>query len=368
MKYLLRVLTTFYFTCAVSMMTAQDCSTTGARLPNAEAKVKQDISSLRMLRAGITSQDLDDAVNQSEEGRKQAVLSTISALMDGALNATDASLGTKSIAGHHLKNGLGSIGTGQANTLIGLIRDEGGVKQALIPLLRSLSQMNEKTASLEYLDLLSRAASGIKSTAELGASENTLEETEALFGLAAAIAGRGDIAVSVAQSVVNTTYTQTEVYLLSKSINQLTNLNEAQLHSLQILSGQLHRDVQNLKSVRKDLEHCQDEGAIVGTWIVTIKGDISSWNDSIVVTKIGPGKFQVAFGSYPSSDACAYPLIVTQTGPATYAGKNTVHDDACYDNSSEFEVQGNKISIRSRVTQSNHSGPPSAYTGSGVRR
>jgi len=372
LKHFPILLTICWFACAVGMTLAQDCSTQRASLANAEAKVKQDVNSIRMLKAGITSQDLEDAVNQSEEGRKQAILGAISALLDGALSTPDAALNTNSISGYRLKNGLGSIGTGQATKLIGMIRNESGAKQALIPVLRSLSQMSGKTETLEYLDLLSRAASSLKSTAELGAPGNTLEESEALFGLAAAIVGRGDIAVSVASSIVNTSYAQTEIYLLSKSINQLTSLNESQLQSLRILSAKLNRDVQDLKTARNN--PCQagpkdDAEAIVGAWMITMQTETGySWKDTIVVRKVAPAKFDVSFGVYPSADACAFPLLISQTGPSTYSGTNTIHDQSCYDNSSDFEVEGNKISIRSRITQSNHQGSPSNYRGSGVRK
>lgn len=120
-------------------------------------------------------EDLEDLETNAKEGKKKAILAATLSVLDGFLSVPEAALGTKSIAEYKLKNGLGSIGTGQANTIIKKIRAQGGPKQALIPLIRKLSEISDKTATLEYLALLSKAASVLKSVAELGASDNSLD-------------------------------------------------------------------------------------------------------------------------------------------------------------------------------------------------
>src|SRR5216684_29257 len=153
------------------------------------SRLKADQERIRNLGIGITASQLQDATEMGEEGRKKAMLAAALSLINGFLMAPDAALQTQSIADYELKNGIGSIGTGQANSLIARIRAERGPKEALIPLIRALSQISDKTSRLEYLGKLSQAASALKSTAELGASDNSLEEVEALFGIAAALAG-----------------------------------------------------------------------------------------------------------------------------------------------------------------------------------
>ncbi len=211
------------------------------------SRIKSDQDAIKRLNIGITQRELDDAADIAESGRKAAMLAAALSLLDGFLNTPEAALETKTIAGYKLKNGLGSIGTGQANVLIGRIRAQGGVKEALIPLLRELSQISEKTSKFEYLRALSRAASALKSTADLGAGENSLEEAEALFGLAAAIAAPADLAVSLASAIVNSAKNQTQIYLMAKSIDQLTNTAESQLKALKVLSAKLQTDVQTLQ-------------------------------------------------------------------------------------------------------------------------
>jgi len=229
------------------------------RIDVLRAKVTGDQQSIRRLGVGITVQDLNDATKTAEEGRKEAILAAALSLVDGFLTAPEAALGTKSIAGYRLRNGLGSLGTGQANALIGKL--EGGVKANLIPAIRKLSQLGDKTSTLEYLDALSRVASTLKATVELETARTSpdtasLKQAEALFGLAAAIAGKGELAVSLASAVINSAYNQTQIYLMAKSINQLTNTNESQLKALNLLSANLQQDTQNLQHAEKELHEC----------------------------------------------------------------------------------------------------------------
>jgi len=214
------------------------------------SRIKSDQDAIKGLSIGITQRELDDAADVAESGRKEAILAAALSLLEGFLHTPEATLETKTIAGYKLKNGLGSIGTGQANVMIGRIRAQGGVKEALIPLLRKLSQISEKTSKLEYLKALSGAASALKSTAELGAGENSLEEAEALFGLAAAIAAPPDLAVSLASAIVNSAKNQTQIYLMAKPIDQLTSTAESQLKDLKVLSAKLQSDVQTLQRFR----------------------------------------------------------------------------------------------------------------------
>lgn len=230
------------------------------------SRIRADQERIKDLNIGITSSQLDDAVEMSEEGYKKALIATALALVDGILMAPDAALGKQSVAEFRLKNGLGSIGTGPRNAIIGRIRAEGGVKQALIPAIRKLGSISGKTSQLEYLRLLSQAASSLKSVAELGAADNSLEETEALFALAAAIAGRGDVALSLATAVLNSAKNETQIYLMARDIRQLTNTAEAQLKALKVLSANLQIDVQTLQSIRA-ADNC--EGDV--TWQIALQ-------------------------------------------------------------------------------------------------
>ena len=235
---------------------AQGCSGQQASIELSRSKVKADQDSIRKLGLGITDRDLEEAASVAEEQRKKAVLAAALSLVDGALSAPESALTNQSIADYKLKNGLGSLGTGQANSLIGKIRAEGGVKQALIPAIQRLSSISDKASKLEYLEALTGAASRLKAAAELELDQNSLDEASALFGLAAAIVGKGDLAVSLGAAVTNSAYNQTQIYLMAKSIDALTKANEAQLSALKVLGAKLQQDVQGLQGAKTQLADC----------------------------------------------------------------------------------------------------------------
>src|SRR5258706_15798988 len=70
------------------------------------ARIKSDQEAIKNLGMGITANDLQEATDVAENGRKAAMLAAALSLLDGFLNAPEAALETKIIAGYKLKNGL----------------------------------------------------------------------------------------------------------------------------------------------------------------------------------------------------------------------------------------------------------------------
>lgn len=301
---------------------AIDCSSQQNQVASLNATLRRDQDSMKQLGLNINADMFDDASKIAEEGRKQAMLAASLSLVTGFLNSSEASLGTKSIAGYQLKNGLGSLGTGQTNAIIGTIRAKGGAKLALIPALRTLSGMSDKTATLEYLSVLSRVASNLKATIELGADENSTAEAEALFGIASAIAGKADLAVAVGNSIFEDAKNEYFIYSLAASLGQATQSNEARLNGIKALAKKLQNDVHALKAAQADLNTCvkkSPDSGLAGTWrcAITSTGNDPGQADfkfqkvgqdyqltieggvSAIATEVQPGRFHI---NYLSSD------------------------------------------------------------------
>jgi len=199
----------FFSSLAATRFNAQTaaltCGGTQAQIRSFQAKITADEDAIRRQGAGLTARDLNDFTSVADEERdrilQESLQSAISTLLNGLLAAPERLQKPTMVAGYNLPNGIGSIGAGQANALVGKIRGQGGLKQALIPAIQQLAQMNDKRGTLEYVEQLSRVAGLLKSTAEVGAAENSIEETEAMFGLAVAIADVGDFPVAVGNAI-----------------------------------------------------------------------------------------------------------------------------------------------------------------------
>jgi hypothetical protein len=130
----------------------QNCANKKLATQAAAANLRRDERAIQQLRVGLSAAELEGAAELSQEEKQKAILSTISVLMDGILSIPDAATANQTIAGYQLKNGLASIGTGQAEALIGRIEEAGGANRALIPAIRKLRTYTGKSETLEYLN------------------------------------------------------------------------------------------------------------------------------------------------------------------------------------------------------------------------
>jgi len=237
------------------LIQAQTCPGGSSSVQALQTRVAADQESIKRLGTGLTATDLNDWANAAQAQREQIVKrsmqSAISSLLDYALSAPGNALKPTEIAGYQLPNGIGSIGTGQRNAIVARLRAQGGVEQALIPALDTLSQMSDKRGSLEYMEQLSNVASLLKSTAEMGGAESTIDQTEALFGLVANVAQMAgkeiDLPVAVGNALFNGGSDLFNLFWMSRSVDQLVNTSEAQLNALKALNRQLQNDVQALQ-------------------------------------------------------------------------------------------------------------------------
>jgi hypothetical protein len=167
------------------------------------------------------------------------------------------------IAGFHLPNGIGSLGTGQANTIIGRLQRSGASNticgQATIGAIRALSGVSDKIGTVEYLNALSKVASSLKDVAELGASDDTLENSASLFQLVADLAGKGDFAVQLGSAIFGGARNEFDAFFISLTVGSLAKASLSQLSAVKAISARLTHDVQALQAAKAQLAACQSK-------------------------------------------------------------------------------------------------------------
>lgn len=241
-----------------SAVTAQTCSGGAGTIQALQARITADQESIKRLGAGLSSADLEEWANAAEKQREEIVnrslKAAISNLADYVLALPENAQDPMSIGGYKLPNGLGSIGTGQRNAIVARLRQQGGINQALIPAIDALSKISDKRGSLEYMEQLANVAGILKQTAEMGAEDTTVGQTEAAFELAATLAKMAgkdiEVPVKVGNALFNGGSDLFNLFWMSRSVNSLVNSSEAQLKALEALNRQLHNDVQALQNCR----------------------------------------------------------------------------------------------------------------------
>lgn len=244
---------------------ANDCSDQLKAIDALRVKIQTDQNAIRRLNAGLAADELNNWADASEEERRKILKNTlttgISTLADGLLSAPENALKPMDIAGYHLPNGIGSLGTGQANAIIGRLQSQGVANtrygEALVSAVRKLSQTSNKIGSVEYVKALSTVASGLKDAAEMGASDETVDSAAAFFQLVADLAGKGSFAVQLSTALFQGGKNLLDAYLISTAVGPLAQAAESQLNALKILSANLQKDVQSLQSL-KSITSCKD--------------------------------------------------------------------------------------------------------------
>jgi hypothetical protein len=138
---------------------------------------------------------------------------------------------------------------------------------ALFGVLRNLSHVSGKTASLEYTSALSDAAKVLKDTAEAGSSHEAVEGTAAFFQLATDLAGKGEFAAALGTALFQGGKDEFDAYMIASSVQSLSSGAESQLIALKVLSNKIQRDVQALQAGRAELDACKSPKKPSGIWL-----------------------------------------------------------------------------------------------------
>jgi hypothetical protein len=258
------VLAVFLIFAVLDTIRADNCDAQQKAIDSLRVRIKADQNAIRQLNPGLSATELSNWADATEAERqailKKSIESGISTLADGLLSAPENALEPMDIAGYHLPNGIGSLGTGQANTIIGRLQRSGAsntlYSKAVIGSLRELRRISGKTGSLEYLKVLSKVGSALKDTAEMGASDETVGSAAAFFQLVADLAGKGDFAVQLGSALFQGAKNEFDAYFISSAVSSLKSASESQLNALKALGANLQRDVQALQNAKAKLDTC----------------------------------------------------------------------------------------------------------------
>jgi hypothetical protein len=334
-----------------------DCAAKQQALTSAKSRVKADQNSIRQLKAGATASDLEKWANAAEEERrevlKDSIVNSMGIIADGLMTSTDAAkdaLKPMNISGVYLPHGVGSLGTGQANLIIGRLQRLGSASpqvQTLIDNVRVLSSFQNKTETLEFAAKVHDIASVYKESTDFATSLTDASSSDPVkvaavgLQLVSGLAGKGaTISVDVGEALFTGVEHLTDAYLISSIIDNLSNptgkqdITEAELAGVKVLARKLERDVKALQDAKAQMgncQTCQDDldggGQLEGTWSVSLRdlqGSFPPEQDTFILTKVGACKFRLVFGSTLKGSECPGPFDrISKTAPTSYEGSET---------------------------------------------
>src|SRR5581483_818165 len=176
-----------------------DCTAQLKSVDAAKARVVADQNAIRRLAPKVTADELSKWTDASETELRAALIGRLADLTNtyfsGFLNLSSEAVAANltkpmEIAGQRLPNGIASLGTGQANAIIGSLQREGlqftSTGAALIRAVSGLSQVRDKAAIVK---ILSTIPPTLYDTHVLATSRNGVDAAAAAFQVVADLAG-----------------------------------------------------------------------------------------------------------------------------------------------------------------------------------
>jgi hypothetical protein len=368
-------------------MPGDDCAAKQQALTSAKSRVKADQNSIRKLNAGATASDLEKWANAADEERrevlKDSIVNSMGIVADGLLTSTDAArsaLKPMNISGVYLPHGVGSLGTGQANLIIGRLQGLGSTSsqvQTLIENVRVLSTFQNKTETLEFAAKVHDIASAYKESTDFAtnltdaSSSDPVKVAAVGLQLISGLAGKGaTISVDVGEALFTGVEHLTDAYLISSIVNNLSSPTENQLAGVKVLGRKLERDVKALQKAKAQLGNCHsceedadDGGQLEGTWSVSmyLPWINVSEHHTFRVTKLGNCKFSLVVDSSQQNE-CEHPIQIIKTGPITYEGASTGLP-GCGSSTISLQLEGGALTFR--ITDTSIYGDVTTVEGSG---
>jgi hypothetical protein len=234
----------------------------------ARTVVQTDTAGINQLKTGfaVTSAALDDFLKLTTEQRSRLYQTALLNLLQAATAAPFIGVNVGNVA---LPNGVASIGTGQANALIQLLRSKGVGNPALFSLISGAASVSGKPALAKTgqaivgtsITALQGGSAALKgdvvgawaSVAQLGLSLMG----PAYAGYATALGAGGDFLTLVQSGVVASN--------AASQISQLGQLNAANLAELKRRVAKLQVDVQALQSAKAQSSRCTSSGGNMPT-------------------------------------------------------------------------------------------------------
>ena len=288
-----------------------ECAAKQQAVDAARARIKADQKSILRLNAGITVEDLEKWVEESTKERREVVedslvsgLGMVAEVLSSSTKLAEDALKPMSIAGVNLPHGVGSLGTGQANQIIGRLQRFGSGSpqvQTLIENVRTLRSFQNKTDTLEFAAQVHKFASAFKASSGAAkevadlSSGDTVKVWAVYLQLFSGLAGKGaSVPVEVGKALFEAGEHLTEAFLISSIINNTLNpiqsqplsdpryevqesqgtvkatpyqptgkdVTEGQLAALKVLSQRLERDVELLHRDQDALTNCLQVPAV----------------------------------------------------------------------------------------------------------
>lgn len=257
---------------ATFAVAVNDCASQEKGVQSIRSRIKADQAAIRRLLAGSQGAELEEWVDLAKDERmavlKRTLTGIASTFADGIVSTTEQTatnaLKPMDIAGYHLPKGIGSLGTGQANVIIGNLQRMGADSPELIQALRRLSSINSKAEKLVVASEIAKVASELKDVAEGMRSDENVEQVAAVFQVIADLAGKGDGAVAFGNALFQGGEDLTQAYIMSLAIGSLSNANADELAGMQSLSNGIKRDVQEVQKAKALLAECKASATNTG--------------------------------------------------------------------------------------------------------
>lgn len=273
-----RILPAVILVFSTTHLTAQSCTVQQSTVSTAQQQVQRDEEAIRAVNPGLQTVSLQDwakaAKNEKHdilvESLKDGALTLISGGVDKATEELQTyALQPMDIAGYHLPNGIGSLGTGQANAIIRNLAQEGVTTDTFAGnvLISAIRQAGRSPSKKAAIDILRR---GVNAVADAGADqalhsskpagsldEQAVSAAGLAFQLAADLAGQGDLAVGIANALFKGGHNEFDALVISKSIDSLGSSVEQQLRAINALNAPLKNHVARLQQAQSALKSCQ---------------------------------------------------------------------------------------------------------------
>jgi len=236
----------------------RDCLKAQTTVDLLRSRVEADQKRIEGLDSGVTAEDLNSFLTTTDEERHHILIQrlkvAVGTLAQGILSTPENALKPMDIAEYHLPNGIGSLKSGQAKAIISRLRSHGVDSPAIFKAVQNLSRVSGKEGTLEFTSVLSEIVSNLKRTEEMDSSEDSVENTAALFQLAADLAGQGRAAVVMGSALFQGAKNEFLAYMTVSAV--LAGASESQLEALKVYGNELEKDLQALEQGEGQLGAC----------------------------------------------------------------------------------------------------------------
>lgn len=243
-----------------------------------QSQVQADEDRIRRVNPALQAGELESWAKASEKEKEKIVTDSLNEAKDNFAGyvlghvtdvAKTSALSPMEIAGVNLPYGIGSLGTGQANTIIRNLNELGiSIDTPLISAIRRASETPNKKAAIEIL------ARGVNTVGDYGIYKHrqivnppdspvasNVALVEVGFQIAGDLAGYEGPAIAIASASFDRGQSLFDAWMISRAVNSLGISAEQQLKAINALTVPLKNHVIQLQQVKAALADCQQQSA-----------------------------------------------------------------------------------------------------------